>query len=209
MPDPNLDYRYDVLYILNAELSQEEQDEAIEDFKGIVTAHDSGILEVAPWGLKRFAFEIDGQREGVYVNMLIHGKSCVQELDRRLRIDGRTVRHIIVKETRRQYKARLRSQATKEAIAPDTDEAQTETEAAPAEAPAEAPAPQAEEAAVEAAPEATPEATEPKGEETAEATTETATETTDTETAEESAADAPAEAETAESETTESDTPTE
>lgn len=130
MADPSLDTQYDVLYILRTELSQDEQDEAVEAFKDVVIANGGTVEAVSPWGVRRFAYEIDGLREGVYVNMLILGKACIQELDRRLRIDSRTVRHMIVRETRRQYKARLK-QAAEPLVVPEVEEPEVAPEDEP------------------------------------------------------------------------------
>lgn len=122
MADPSLEIQYDLLYMLRPDLPQEEQDQAIKDYQEIVAANGGTVLAVSEWGRKRLAYEIDGYQEGIYVNMPIEGKACVQELDRRLRIDSRTIRHIIVRETRRQYKARLRQQMAPSSSEPVAEE---------------------------------------------------------------------------------------
>ncbi len=130
MPDPSLDTQYDVLYILRPELSQEEQEAAIAAFEEVVVANGGEVLATSPWGLRRLSYELDGLREGIYVNMPIRGKACVEELDRRLRIDSRTVRHLIIRETRRQYKTRLR-QGSEPLVVPAAEEPEPVVEEGP------------------------------------------------------------------------------
>ncbi len=73
MPDPSLDTQYDVLYILRPELSQEEQEAAIAAFEEVVVANGGEVLATSPWGLRRLSYELDGLREGIYVNMPRYG----------------------------------------------------------------------------------------------------------------------------------------
>jgi small subunit ribosomal protein S6 len=109
LPDPRLEVRYDCLYILKSSLSQEECAEAVEGFRNIIPEHGGEILGVTNMGLRRLAYEIDDETDGVYVDMVFWGKEALLELNRRLGIDSRVVRHIAVRETRRQYNARIRT----------------------------------------------------------------------------------------------------
>jgi len=142
LPDPNLEYRYDCLYILNASVSPDDVGRAVEQFRNVVVDNGGGIIELTPMGQKRFAYEIGHEREGIYVDMVFWGKPAVEELRRRLRIDTRVIRHIIVKETDRQHKARIRAAHEKGAPTPaptptvEFDDEPTEDEQTGVEAPA-------------------------------------------------------------------------
>jgi len=144
LPDPNLEYQYDCLYILRTNLPPNEVEQATEQFRGVVVDNDGGIIQITPMGQKRLTYEIRDEKEGIYVDMLFWGKPAVEELRRRLRIDTRVIRHIIVKETDRQYKARIRAGLEKGARTPaDTvtvviEDEPTEGEPAHEEADAEA-----------------------------------------------------------------------
>ena len=90
--------QYELIYITPPGVTDEvladlhKQIEAIaERFGGVVSKSEN-------WGRKRLAYEIAGQREGVYVMETIDGPGAMTaELDRRLRVIDTVMRHLIVR----------------------------------------------------------------------------------------------------------------
>ncbi len=183
MTDPALSYWHECLFILRTNLTAEETEAAVEQFKTIVVERGGGVAKVEEMGRRRLAYEIHGEREGLYIDLVFWGGApVIEELTRVMRIDARVIRHIVIRETKRQHRRRLTDAAKQaeeaavaEAVAAaggvpepvedestpafETEESPVETEAAEApaveeaeEAPEAAEAPAVEEA--EEAPEA-------------------------------------------------------
>lgn len=120
---------YDCVYILRDDLSDAECSEAMLAFANVVTSHGGHVIgepdEVkSGMGRRQLAYPIAHQTRGYYVNLVFAGGGpVVNELSRVLRLDSRVLRHIIVGETRRQYKTRLRKQAAEAAVpAPEPED---------------------------------------------------------------------------------------
>lgn len=59
--------QYETMYIVKAELADEERTSLIEEMHGIITKHGGTIDNVDEWGMREFAYEIDFQKKGYYV----------------------------------------------------------------------------------------------------------------------------------------------
>jgi small subunit ribosomal protein S6 len=112
LTDPAYTYWHDCLYILRTNLSQEETAEAVEQFRNIIDERGGGLVKLEEMGRRRMTYEINREREGFYVDMIFWGGApVIDELNRVLRIDSRVIRHIIVRETKRQFHRRLQDMA--------------------------------------------------------------------------------------------------
>lgn len=90
---------YELLYIINPELGEEQLAAVIEKFNGILTKEGAEVTGVDEWGKRKLAYEIDKKyREGFYVLVKFTGPStAVDEADRLLKIDENVLRHMITK----------------------------------------------------------------------------------------------------------------
>ncbi|HEY3298743.1 MAG TPA: 30S ribosomal protein S6 [Armatimonadota bacterium] len=89
---------YEALYIVHPELSDEQVTAIMEKYKGVVESQGGEVESVNRWEKRRLAYEVKGQREGIYV--LMNYKSDAKassELDRLQRIGDDVLRHIIVR----------------------------------------------------------------------------------------------------------------
>ena len=90
--------KYEVMYILNPTLSQEEFATAIANFNEIFTNNGSKVLETKEMGLRDLAYEINKQRKGYYVWQLVEANpTAVSEFERITGYDERCMRHIVVR----------------------------------------------------------------------------------------------------------------
>ncbi len=90
---------YEVMYILHPQNSEEEIKELIDRFKGVVEKEAGEVVEVNPWGRKKFAYPIEKLTEGYYVVMTFKSEPKVaNELSRQLKINDKVVRHLIIKQ---------------------------------------------------------------------------------------------------------------
>ena len=90
--------KYEVLYIIDATLGEEETKAIVEKFKALVEEHGtlSGIDE---WGKRRLAYPINDMPEGYYVLMNMETKpEFPAELERVFKITEGVLRSIIVAE---------------------------------------------------------------------------------------------------------------
>ncbi|MGV8145992.1 MAG: 30S ribosomal protein S6 [Alkaliphilus sp.] len=89
--------KYELMYILNANTSDERKTQLQEKFTGIIEA-DGQVEKVDIWGQRKLAYEINKLNEGFYV--LIHFESSIdvpKEIDRNLKIADEVIRHMIVR----------------------------------------------------------------------------------------------------------------
>ena len=87
---------YELLFVLDPELSEENKADLIEKIKGIIAA-DGEVGEADVWGEKKMAYPIGKHSVGYYVVLPFKaGAELPKELDRRLRINENVMRHIIV-----------------------------------------------------------------------------------------------------------------
>lgn len=59
--------QYETMYILKSSLDEATKAAVIEELHGIITNHGGKIENVDDWGLRDFAYEIDGMSKGYYV----------------------------------------------------------------------------------------------------------------------------------------------
>lgn len=87
---------YEVLFILDPVLDDEQKNSLIENVKGIIAA-DGEAGEADIWGNRKLAYEINKKKDGFYVLIPFKANPDLpKELDRRLKISDSVMRHIIV-----------------------------------------------------------------------------------------------------------------
>ena len=147
--------RYEMIYIIDADLEETARKELIEKVSALITANGGEIEKVdETWGKRRLAYAIDYKTEGWYVLVTFQAPAELpRELERNLQINENVLRYLVVKlvEKRSAVKPRANKPAPVEAPADDAAPAE---EAAPAaeEAPAEEAAAEEEAPAKEEAP---------------------------------------------------------
>lgn len=94
---------YEVLYILDPDLSDEDITSTMEKYKSVVAEQGGEVENVNRWDKRRLAYEVKGRVEGIYVLMNFSGENKVQaELDRLMKIADDVIRHIIVRRDEKQ-----------------------------------------------------------------------------------------------------------
>jgi small subunit ribosomal protein S6 len=87
---------YEVMFILDPTLSEEEKKAAIEKVQGVISEHgELGDTDV--WGLRKLVYPIQKKNEGYYVVTEFKADTeFPKELDRRIKISDKIIRHMIV-----------------------------------------------------------------------------------------------------------------
>ena len=87
---------YEVVYIIDPMLSEEQTAALVEKFKTLAEQNGSAV-EVEEWGTRKLAYEINDRTEGYYVLMnFTSAPAFPKELDRVLRITDGIMRSLIV-----------------------------------------------------------------------------------------------------------------
>ena len=87
--------KYEVLYVLNPNLSEEETQAIVEKFKTLIEQNGT-IDEMEEWGKRKLAYEINYLTEGYYVLVkFTSGPDFPAELDRILGITDGVIRSLV------------------------------------------------------------------------------------------------------------------
>ncbi len=134
---------YEIGYILNPEVNEEQTRAILERIEQIVANYDGQVLKVNQWGRRKLAYPIEHHRDGFYVFIdTILTPETVTELDRTLKVSEEVLRHLIKrrdpKTVQKEREARAAAAAAATPVAPAVQ--------AEAEPEAEIPAPAGEEA---------------------------------------------------------------
>jgi small subunit ribosomal protein S6 len=91
-------HRYETIFVVNPDLSDDETQSVIKKFAGIVSAGGGVPLKLEDWGRRRLAYKIDKFQQGYYVLLDFASQPPVlMELERNLKIDDRIIRFLSVK----------------------------------------------------------------------------------------------------------------
>ena len=90
---------YETLYVLRPDLEGEKTQEIVGRYRDLVAEKGGEVVDVAEWGKRRLAYEIDNYREGYYVVMKYNAPTDVSpELERLFRISDDVMRYITTRE---------------------------------------------------------------------------------------------------------------
>lgn len=89
---------YEILYIIRCDIDDDLKSQVVGKYEAL--ARELGnLVSTENWGVKRFAYEIDKQTEGIYVLMNVECDPAAQaEIDRQMGIDDNVVRRMIIKK---------------------------------------------------------------------------------------------------------------
>jgi small subunit ribosomal protein S6 len=118
---------YELGFILNPEVSEEQSNAILERIQQVVTNNDGQVVRINQWGRRRLAYPIQHQRDGFYVFFdMILTPETVSELDRNLKVTEEVLRHIIIRrdpkvvqQEREEREARAAAAAQAESASPE------------------------------------------------------------------------------------------
>ena len=90
--------KYEMLYIIDAALTDEVKESIVKKFEDLVTSNGGAIEKIDRWGLKKLVYPINYKSEGYYVLMTFEAeKTLVQEIKRIAGITDGVIRRLITK----------------------------------------------------------------------------------------------------------------
>ncbi len=91
--------KYEMLYLLNNDATDEAKNAAIEKYENIVKSMNGAVVSTDKWGTKKLAYPIKFKNEAYYVLMTFEADGqVVNELDRVAGIDSEVLRRMITKQ---------------------------------------------------------------------------------------------------------------
>lgn len=90
---------YETMYILRADLSEEQTNQAIAKYQTLLQEQGAYDLEIQLRGKRRLAYEINKHRDGIYVQMNYQGPPTqIAVLEKAMRIDEEVIRYMTIKQ---------------------------------------------------------------------------------------------------------------
>ena len=91
---------YELAVVLNGKLEDDARAEALEKVQNYITRFGGSVLNVDDWGKKKFAYDINKQKEGFYyfIKFQSDDNNCPNELEANVRIMEPVVRYLVVKQ---------------------------------------------------------------------------------------------------------------
>ena len=91
---------YELALVLNGKLEDDARAEALEKVQNYITRFGGSVLNVDDWGKKKFAYDINKQKEGFYyfIKFQSEDNNCPNELEANVRIMEQVVRYLVVKQ---------------------------------------------------------------------------------------------------------------
>ena len=110
--------QYELVYLTPPEITEEALAELHTQVQAVVDRFSGSVEKTENWGRRKLAYEIQHQKEGVYILETIEGSGeLMRELDRRLKVIDQVIRQLIVRvdeEQRVVERTRTRRQSFQE-----------------------------------------------------------------------------------------------
>ena len=91
--------QYETVFILTPVLSEAQMKEAVEKFKGILTAEGAEIVNEENWGMRKLAYPIEKKSTGFYVLIEFNAEpTVIEKLEVNFRRDERVLRFLTIKQ---------------------------------------------------------------------------------------------------------------
>ncbi len=89
---------YEHVFLARQDLSQQQVEALVDQYKGVVEANGGSIGRVENWGLKSLAYRIRKNRKAHYTLMdLTAPADAVQELERQMRLNEDVLRYMTIR----------------------------------------------------------------------------------------------------------------
>src|SRR5687767_7754424 len=106
--------KYELVYVVSPEATEEQVNDLHTQVQGIVSRMGGQVEKTENWGRRKLAYEIGRHKEGTYVlEGLLASGEALKEIDRRLKVYDFVIRHLVVRVDEEQgVVERLRARRT-------------------------------------------------------------------------------------------------
>ncbi len=90
-----MSHNYEMMYILRPDLGDEQVDQAITKYQNLLREQGAEDINIQHRGRRRLAYEIERQREGIYIQMNYKAPgSHVAPVERAMRLSEEVIRYL-------------------------------------------------------------------------------------------------------------------
>lgn len=90
---------YETMYILRPDLGEEQIEQSINKYQNLIREQGAEQIEIQHRGKRRLAYEINKQRDGIYIQMNYKGPGAlVAPLERAMRLSEEVIRYLTLKQ---------------------------------------------------------------------------------------------------------------
>ena len=90
---------YETMYILRPDMGDEAVDQVIEKYQSLLRENGAQVAETQHRGKRRLAYEIQKQREGIYIQMNYEcDGSQIAVLERAMRLSDEVIRYLTIRQ---------------------------------------------------------------------------------------------------------------
>jgi small subunit ribosomal protein S6 len=93
--------RYELMLVIRPDTADDRVQQILDRTTRGIAAAEGQIIKVSPWGRRRLAYPIGGQREGSYFIIVFEAPSAaIEEFERSLNITEEVMRHLVTRVER-------------------------------------------------------------------------------------------------------------
>lgn len=90
---------YETMYILRPDLNDEQVEQAIAKYENLVREQGGENIQIQNRGKRRLAYEINRQRDGIYIQLNYTGPgNIIAPLERAMRLSEEVIRYMTIKQ---------------------------------------------------------------------------------------------------------------
>jgi len=90
--------RYETIFIASPTLTDEQFDELVKQYEGVIAEQGGELLKTDKWGRKKLAYEVQKFSEGYYTLFEMNaGPTLIAELERRFRNNDAVIKYLSVR----------------------------------------------------------------------------------------------------------------
>ena len=90
---------YETMYILRPDLGEEQVEQAVNKYQNLIREQGAEQLTIQHRGKRRLAYEINRQRDGIYIQMNYQGPpTLIAPLERAMRLSEEVMRYLTIKQ---------------------------------------------------------------------------------------------------------------
>lgn len=92
--------KYEIMYIVKANLDEEARTQVIEKLHEILTKHGATITHVDEWGMRELAYPINYETKGYYMVIKVSAEDdvAINEFNRLTKINPNVIRSLILND---------------------------------------------------------------------------------------------------------------
>ncbi|NEU75755.1 30S ribosomal protein S6 [Hassallia byssoidea VB512170] len=90
---------YETMYILRPDLGEEQVEQAINKYQNLLREQGADNIEIQNRGKRRLAYEINRNRDGIYIQMNYTGPgAAIAPMERAMRLSEEVIRYLTIKQ---------------------------------------------------------------------------------------------------------------